>query len=83
MGGGGPGGRMPSGMSINQPPMSVSSQSRQKLKNQKLHGMTVPSSVAWGSETEVVTGKMPTISELLEVGEGGSELESVGWSDGV
>lgn len=66
IGGGGPGGRVPSGRSKIQPPMTVSSQSRQKSKNQKLHGISVPPSVGFGSETEVVTGVIPATSSVVD-----------------
>lgn len=81
IGGGGPGGRMPSGKLNSHPPMSMSIQSMQILKNQRLHGMTVPSSVALGASTEVVTGKIKAVgtSDVVVVG---SEL-SVSVGDAV
>lgn len=71
IGGGGPGGRTPSGKLNSHPPMSMSIQSMQRLKNQRLHGMTVPSSVALGASTEVVTGKIrPSgASDVVVVGD--------------
>ena len=73
IGGGGPGGRMPSGKSNSQPPMFVSSQLRQRSKNHRLHGISVPPSVGFGSETEVVIGMMTSVCAVV-VCEGGSAL---------
>lgn len=78
IGGGGPGGRVPSGRLNSHPPTSMSIQSMQILKNQRLHGMTVPSSVAFGASTEVVTGKIKPIGTSDVVVVGCTLMESVG-----
>lgn len=46
--GGGPGGRIPSGKLNSQPPISIFPKRMHMLKNQRLHGITVPPSVAFG-----------------------------------
>lgn len=67
IGGGGPGGRIPSGRLNSQPKTWKSSHEMQRLKNQRLHGITVPPSEALGEETEVRTGNMAPAGRVDEL----------------
>lgn len=69
---------MPGGRLIFQPSMLVSSHEMQILKNQRLHGISVPSSVALGSGTDVVTGNTPASAVELELVSVGGDVVGPG-----